>query len=427
MSHFWKFSVIAAVSLVFFTPLATHAQVRDWDYDRIDALVEELEDFQYSFDLDDEEVSDAFDTVRDHLEDFDVPDEEPIYIESLSTNAEATTVKGGQGYGTYTIKFDVTAIDEDFCVAKSSGDDLGVGAQYRIDGADMKITQTSTLTSTAPLKRGCFVVGDGETETFTLTVSIVPERTGAFAVALRSVESASGYRVLIEDERDFITKKLLIPVGSTSLETYRGYLDGSLFITTKNITEAAALQNCKLNASNNATKSIRCTWGTKEIYRKDVVVPPSGTIATKKLYEIAKTHVISGTAKNTPSIGLIIEGSSGDKVYASGKILVDSAGRWSVKVPRMSAGTYTLKLLGEKDVLSIASGTLIVEPSPEVLPSVQTKTSTPTVSPTTTDQPEVLPVETSPKSMVDKSSLSASANVALEQLLEAFRAYLTAR
>jgi peptidoglycan hydrolase-like protein with peptidoglycan-binding domain len=54
-----------------------------------------------------------------------------------------------------------------------------------------------------------------------------------------------------------------VPTGT---ETYRGYMDGRLFITTKNISHETAVNNCKLNAKNNPTKNIRCTWGESQIY-----------------------------------------------------------------------------------------------------------------------------------------------------------------
>lgn len=54
--------------------------------------------------------------------------------------------------------------------------------------------------------------------------------------------------------------------------TYKGYSCDSShrFITTKNITRQAALDNCKLNAQNNPTLSFYCTWNGKEIYRKEL-------------------------------------------------------------------------------------------------------------------------------------------------------------
>ena len=54
--------------------------------------------------------------------------------------------------------------------------------------------------------------------------------------------------------------------------TYKGYSCDSShrFITTKNITRQAALDNCKRNARNNPTLSLYCTWNGKEIYRKEL-------------------------------------------------------------------------------------------------------------------------------------------------------------
>ena len=424
MSHFWKFSAIAVFSLVFFTPLVSHAQVEDWDYDRIDALVEELEAFEDAFEgvgsFDD--IEDQYDEVLEYLEDFNIPDPEPIIIEPVSTSVSATN-----DYGTFTIKFDVTAVDDDFCVARTAGDDIGMGAQYRIWGdVDQKIVQSAVLTSTAGIRNNCFKVEEGETEMFTLTVVLNPERTGVFAVGLRSVSSANNYRVLIEEdsEYDLTTKNLTISGDANARDTYRGYLDGKLFITTRNITEAGALENCMLNATKNADKSIRCTWGTKEIYRKDVVAPVSGSISTKSLTESSR-HVISGTAKNTPTVGLIIGGQYGDKVYASTPIPVSSSGKWSVKVPGLAAGSYTLTLLGEKDGIYIASGLLSVNPMPLVLPSPKQTVPAPSTEDFT--EPLVLPAETNLKSSVSNTSLSASAGVAFEQFLKAFESYLSSR
>ena len=48
--------------------------------------------------------------------------------------------------------------------------------------------------------------------------------------------------------------------------TYIGYMDGRQFIGTENISRAEALSNCKLNATNNPTAVVRCTWRGEEIY-----------------------------------------------------------------------------------------------------------------------------------------------------------------
>ncbi len=58
------------------------------------------------------------------------------------------------------------------------------------------------------------------------------------------------------------------PKSSSTTGSYRGYLNGSQFIATNDITRDAALSNCKLNAANNPSSSIRCTWNGEEIYSR---------------------------------------------------------------------------------------------------------------------------------------------------------------
>jgi hypothetical protein len=73
-----------------------------------------------------------------------------------------------------------------------------------------------------------------------------------------------------------------VQIGGTTTQTtstfgrYEAYLNGSLFITTPSIVLPEALTNCKTNAANNSTKSIRCTWNGIEIYSSpaSVVTPP---------------------------------------------------------------------------------------------------------------------------------------------------------
>ncbi|MCC6138198.1 MAG: hypothetical protein IT287_06170 [Bdellovibrionaceae bacterium] len=56
-------------------------------------------------------------------------------------------------------------------------------------------------------------------------------------------------------------------------DVYQGYFiekgKERLFITTKDISRADALANCKLNSTNNPKYGIKCTWGKEVIYKKD--------------------------------------------------------------------------------------------------------------------------------------------------------------
>ncbi len=62
-------------------------------------------------------------------------------------------------------------------------------------------------------------------------------------------------------------------VATTTLGTYVGYMNGAQFIRTENISESDALANCRLNASNNPTKTVRCTWNGREIYNGGPSLP----------------------------------------------------------------------------------------------------------------------------------------------------------
>jgi hypothetical protein len=73
------------------------------------------------------------------------------------------------------------------------------------------------------------------------------------------------------DGTGYIEDKSDAPFGfvNTStklLGTYIGYSNGKLFIKTENISEADALANCKLNATNNPYTITLCTWNEKEIF-----------------------------------------------------------------------------------------------------------------------------------------------------------------
>lgn len=55
-------------------------------------------------------------------------------------------------------------------------------------------------------------------------------------------------------------------VTTSAKATYQGFIDGNVFIVTKDITRADALTNCKQNATANPGRSLRCVWGGEEIY-----------------------------------------------------------------------------------------------------------------------------------------------------------------
>lgn len=96
--------------------------------------------------------------------------------------------------GVFTIDFDVTAAGEDVFVAKTAAKSTSTvtlttaGVYYYVtDGSGTEkdaTTTTQSLASTAETSGGQYVVRDGETETFTLSVTIDPDITGYYAINL---------------------------------------------------------------------------------------------------------------------------------------------------------------------------------------------------------------------------------------------------
>jgi len=150
-----------------------------------------------------------------------------VEVSGTSANSSVTTLNTtADSYGTYTIKFDVTAGDDDIYVPNGAGTTTSAsttGITYTTDGADTFVgTTTAVLTSTAD-KDGAsghtsdyYVVRAGDTETFTLTVTLNPSASGTYEVDLDGVRytpdlygSLSTFDV--SDNSDFQTDPAYIP------------------------------------------------------------------------------------------------------------------------------------------------------------------------------------------------------------------------
>lgn len=110
---------------------------------------------------------------------------------SLKTNSDGTA---SDDEGVYTIKFDVTAFEEDFffnkTAARGTTTDDTAGVEYLMEsGGDVVTTGTTTqsLTSNAQTEGSRYVVREGETKTFTLKVNYDPATTDFYAVQLNNV------------------------------------------------------------------------------------------------------------------------------------------------------------------------------------------------------------------------------------------------
>lgn len=136
--------------------------------------------------------------------------------------------------------------------------------------------------------------------------------------------------------------------------SYKGYLNGSLFISTASITKEEALENCKKNATNNPSKSIRCTWNDVEIYSTATAGSATTTTVTR---DIARTSGFVGyeVSSNTSSVKIgsfaVGVGSNDDRIMSISTDLNVSG----TSVTRLS--NLTLKVNG------VRLGTPIASPS----------------------------------------------------------------
>jgi hypothetical protein len=119
-----------------------------------------------------------------------------LMVENTDTS---TSIQGeGNQIGIFTIEFDVTAFEGDFYINETASSDASVtaGVEYTVEGSEANPYSVSTLSSTADEDTpGVFVVQEGETQTFTLTVTVYPSTTGQYRVGLSGInytESSDG-------------------------------------------------------------------------------------------------------------------------------------------------------------------------------------------------------------------------------------------
>jgi len=117
-----------------------------------------------------------------------------IVVEPVSTSQAVVTPgdNAASTYGTYTIKFEVTALEEDSYIASTSAATGTVGVLYSIGGNAFDGTESTSLTSTARMENGFYLVREGRTETFTLTVTLDPTTAGTYDVRLDTIRFNDG-------------------------------------------------------------------------------------------------------------------------------------------------------------------------------------------------------------------------------------------
>tara|TARA_B100002051_G_scaffold276820_1_gene329402 strand:- start:2814 stop:4880 length:2067 start_codon:yes stop_codon:yes gene_type:complete len=140
---------------------------------------------------------------------------------------ETTTDTSGDNdtLGEFEIEFEVTAVEGDFYIRElaTEGTSATTGVEFTVDGTSA--TTSGTLSSTADEDTaGVFTVREGETETFTLRVTVNPDASGDFRVNLTGVnyaENSNGFYVTAGTDGD-----LYVPTPAqdfrTSYETIQG-------------------------------------------------------------------------------------------------------------------------------------------------------------------------------------------------------------
>jgi hypothetical protein len=119
-------------------------------------------------------------------------------------------------YGTFTLKFTVTANGDDVYVPQSvqaiasttsPSASTGVVVFTDLNASSTSSSVTTSMTSTADSESSAFVVHDGDSETFTVSVRIDPTATGFYQVGLDRVRfstsaSLTGLQTLDIDQTD---------------------------------------------------------------------------------------------------------------------------------------------------------------------------------------------------------------------------------
>jgi hypothetical protein len=121
-----------------------------------------------------------------------------LEVTEVDETSKANDDGAADDEGVFTIEFDVTAFENDIWVNKTAdrGTTMGtLGANYTIEDANGAViatgTSTESLTSTADTDGTRFLVSEGETETFTLTVEFDPAAEGFFQLQLYSFNFAT--------------------------------------------------------------------------------------------------------------------------------------------------------------------------------------------------------------------------------------------
>ena len=138
---------------------------------------------------------------------------EGIFAEIVSTDTD----KNDDGtQADFEIKYDITSFEDDFYMGSTSD---AVTYHIELDGATVATGTTAAISSTADEEsNGNYLVQDGQTETFTLTVSLDPDTAGFYRLVLDSVEYSATNSGTVDDETHTVAPASDFKTDQTSLE-----------------------------------------------------------------------------------------------------------------------------------------------------------------------------------------------------------------
>ncbi len=148
--------------------------------------------------------------------------ESGIEVEGTSASSDVKILDTtDSSYGTYTVKFDVTAGDDDLYIPTLASTSAAstTGVMFTTDAADTFTGTTSpTLSSSADKNGDFYVVRAGDSETFTFTAVLNPTSAGTYEVDVTKVyfdtDTASATAMTgfdVSDNADFQTDPTYIP------------------------------------------------------------------------------------------------------------------------------------------------------------------------------------------------------------------------
>jgi hypothetical protein len=146
---------------------------------------------------------------------------EGILVPVDGFSSETDTLGTNDTIGEFVLEFEVTAVEGDFYITEEATTSTAAveGVVFTVDGGSA--TVSGTLTSTADEDTpGVFTVREGETKTFTLTVTVDPAATGAFRVTLSEI--------WYSDDADGVTGALdYLPTPASDYRTASQSIQGS--------------------------------------------------------------------------------------------------------------------------------------------------------------------------------------------------------